>query len=49
MKLILGSAIGELNLMIADEIKNFDDIEIKIMMQEGNIRLERVNNSLYEF
>ena len=49
MKLILGSAIGELNLMIADEIKNFDDIEIKIMMQEGNIRLERVKNSLYEF
>lgn len=48
MKLILGSAIGELNLMIEDEIKNLDDIEIKIMMQEGNIRLERVNNSLYE-
>ena len=47
MKLILGSAIGELNLMIEDEIKNLDDIEIKIMMQEGNIRLERVNNSLY--
>ena len=49
MKLILGSAIGELNLMIEDEIKNLDDIEIKIMMQEGNIRLERVKNSLYEF
>ena len=48
MKLILGSAIGELNLMIEDEIKNLDDIEIKIMMQEGNIRRERVNNSLYE-
>ena len=35
--------------MIADEIKNLVDIEIRIMMQEGNIRLERVYNSLYEF
>ena len=35
--------------MIADEIKNLVDIEIRIMMQESNIRLERVYNSLYEF
>ena len=41
MKLILDNAIGELNLMIADRMKNFDDIEMKIILQEGEIKLER--------
>ena len=41
MKLISDNAIDELNVMIADEMKNLDDIEMKIMMEEGKIRLER--------
>ena len=35
--------------MIADEMKNLDDIEMKIIMKEGKIRLERITNSLDEF
>ena len=34
MKLILGKAKGEINLIMANEMKNFDDIEMKIIMQE---------------
>ena len=49
MNLILDNAICELNLMIADEIKNLDDIDMKIMMHEGTIRLERIKNSLDRF
>ena len=48
MTLILDNAIGELNLMIADEMKNLDDIEMKIIMKEGKIRLEKITNSLDE-
>ena len=49
MKLILGKAIDEINSIIAYEMKDLDDIEMKIMMQEGQIRLERMKNSLDEF
>ena len=49
MKLILDNGIGELNLMIADEMKNLDGIEIKIMMQEGKIRLGRIKNRRIKF
>ena len=49
MKLILNKAIDEINLIIADEMKNLDDIEMKIMMQKGKIRLEIMKNSLDEF
>ena len=49
MRLILDNAIGGLNLMIADEMKNLDNIKIKVIMQEGRIRLERIKNSLDEF
>ena len=49
VKLILENAIGELNLMIAHEMKNLDDIEMKIVMQDGKIRFERINNSLHKF
>ena len=35
--------------MIAHEMKNLDDIEVKIMMQDGKIRFERINNSLNKF
>ena len=49
MNLILDKAIDEINLVIADEMKNLDDIEMKIMIQEGKIRLERIKNSLDEF
>ena len=38
MKLVLDNAIGELNLMIAGEMKNLDEIKTKVMMQEGKIR-----------
>ena len=49
MKLILDSVIDELNVMMADEMKNLDDIEMKIMMQEENIRLEKIKlNSIDE-
>ena len=30
-------------------MKNLDDIEMKIIMKEGKIRLERITNSLDEF
>ena len=49
MKLILDKAIQEMNLIIANEMKNLDDIEIKIMMQERKVRFERIKNSLEEF
>ena len=49
MKLILDKAIDEINSIMADEIKNLDDIEMKIMVQEGKIRLERIKYSLAEF
>ena len=49
MRLILDNAIGGLNLMIADEMKNLDNIKMKVIMQEGRIRLERIKNSLDEF
>ena len=49
MKLILENSIGELNLIIANEMKNLDHIEMKIMMYEGKIRLESIKNSLEEF
>ena len=49
IKLILDNGIGELNLMIADEMKNLDGIEIKIMMQEGKIRLGRTKNRRIKF
>ena len=49
IKLILDNGIGELNLMIADEMKNLDGIEIKIMMQEGKIRLGRIKNRRIKF
>ena len=49
MRLILDNAIGDLNLMIAGEMENLDDIEMKVIMQEGRIRFERIKNSLDEF
>ena len=49
IKLILDKAIGELNFMIAGEMKHLYDIEMKIMMQNGKIRFERIKNSLHEF
>ena len=41
-KLILDEAI-------ADEKKNLVDIEMKVMIQEGKIRIERIKNSLVKF
>ena len=49
LKLVLDNTIAELSLIRAGEMKNLDYIEIKIMMQEGKIRLERIKNSLDEF
>ena len=49
MKLIFNKAPDEVNSIIADEMKNVDDIETKIMMQEGKMRLERIKNSLDKF
>ena len=34
MKLILDNAIGDLNLVIKDEIKNLSDLETKVIMKE---------------
>ena len=49
MKLILDNAIDDINLITADEMKNLDDTEMKIMMQEEKVRLERINKGLDEF
>ena len=49
MKLILDKAIDETNLIITDEMKNLDYIEMKIMMQEGKIRIKRLWNDLSKF
>ena len=49
MRITLENAINELNLMIVDEIKNLDDTEMKILTQEGKMRLERIKNNLDEF
>ena len=49
MKLIFDKAIYETNSIIADEMKNLDDIEMKIMMQEVKIRTKRLWNDLSEF
>ena len=49
MKLMLDKAMHEINLIIEEEKKYLDDIEMKIMMQEGKIRFERIKNSLDEF
>ena len=49
LKLVLDNTIVEFSLIRAGEMKNLDYIEIKIMMQEGKIRLERIKNSLDEF
>ena len=49
MKLILDKAIDKLNLIIADEMKDLDDIETKVMMQEGKVTIKRFWNDLSEF
>ena len=49
IKLILDRAIDEINSIIADEMKNLDDVQMKIMMQEGKIPLERIKDSLDEY
>ena len=48
-RLILDNAIVDLNLEIKAKIKNLNDIEMKIMMQERTIMFERIKNSLNEF
>ena len=48
-RLILDNAIGDLNVEIKYELKNLNDVEIKIMMQEGKIVFERIRNSFNEF
>ena len=49
MKLILDNAIDDINLITADDMKNLDDTEMKIMMQEEKVRLERIKKGLDEF
>ena len=49
MKLILDNAIDDINLITADEMKNLDDTEMKIMMQEEKVRVERIKKGLDEF
>ena len=49
MKLILYKAIGEINSIVADEMKNLDVVEMKIMMQEGKIIIRTLWNDLSEF
>ena len=43
MKLILVNAIGDLNLVIEEEIKDLNNIEMKIMMRERKVRFERIS------
>ena len=43
MKVILDKAIEEINSIIADEMKNLDDIETKIMMKERKMIIKRSN------
>ena len=49
MKLILDNAIDDINLITADDMKNLDDTEMKVMMQEEKVRLERIKKGLDEF
>ena len=46
MKLILDKGIDKIDLMIADEMKHCNDIEMKLMMEEGKIRVKRLWNDL---
>ena len=49
IKLVIGKARHETNLMVSDEMKNLDDIGIQIMMKEGKIIIKRLRNDLSEF
>ena len=49
MKLITDNTTDEINLMITDEMKNLDDIEMKTMMKERKIIIKRLWNDLDEF
>ena len=49
MKLVIDKAIDEINLLIADEVKNLDDIGMKIMMKEGKMIIKRLRNDSDEF
>ena len=49
IKLVIGKARHEINLMVSDEMKNLDDIGIQIMMKEGKIIIKRLRNDLSEF
>ena len=49
MKLIIDNATDEINLMITDDMKNLDDIEMEIMMKERKIIKKRLWNDLDEF
>ena len=49
MKLIIDKAIDEINLTIADEMKNRDDIGMKIMMKVGKMIIKRLRNDSDEF
>ena len=49
IKLVIGKARHEINLMVSDEMKNLDDTGIQIMMKEGKIIIKRLRNDLSEF
>ena len=49
IKLVIGKARHEINLMVSDEMKNLDDIGIQLMMKEGKIIIKRLRNDLSEF
>ena len=49
MKLITDKAINEINLMVEDEIKDFDDVETKIMMEEKWMTIKKLWKNLEEF
>ena len=42
MKLIIKRAIDKINIVIKDEMKNLDDKETKIMMEERKIPIKRL-------
>ena len=49
MKLTKDYSIDEINLMIADEMENLADTEMKVMMKERNIITKRLWNDLVGF
>lgn len=49
IKVLIDKAIDEINSMLKNEMKNLDDIETKIMLEEGWAVMKRLWNNWDEF